>query len=322
VLAAGAGAFERADTYGVDLLVDPRDAGEPRTMLASYVETAQQVAKMSEAEFFMRFGEVARVVRQLGGSADENARKVYDLYRRHALEVVRVVEVGLSQHVSRILERSLPESCLLRLVHDPGVPPEWGHDGRQRHAAEAAPAEPDYFLRRRGQAWEFRFAGHGPQTLLPLVGVAYLRELLRFPNKQFTVSELLVAVNGDQAVLPLGDGDQDVDQQAKRAYLQRLHELEEDLEEARATGNVPLQHDLSTQREQLLSQLRCATFRGRARRSNADLNRIRNSVGNAVRRTLRTIEKYDPSAFDHLKKSISLGFSVAYQPAEALPWSF
>lgn len=321
VLAAGAGQFERADTYGVDLLVQARDPGESRTMLASYVETAQQVAGMSEMEFFMRFGEVARIVRQVGGSADENARRIYDLYRRHADEVLRVVDGGLQTHAPQVRARSLPESCLLRLVHDPSVPSEWAYSTAGA-AAPSATSEPDYFLRQRGEGWQLRFAGHDIQWLKPNIGYAYLRELLQFPQRRFSVSQLLVAVHGDKAILPLGDGGKDLDAQAKKAYAIRLQELDEELEEAQQMNDLGLAERLGTERAQLLEQVRNAGFRSTAKRSNSDLNNVRNSVCNAINRALATIKKYEPSAFDHLKPAISTGFSVVYQPSETVPWSF
>lgn len=319
VLAAGAGQYERAETYSVDLMVQPRDKGEPRTMLASYVETAQQVANMTEMEFFMRFGEVARIVRQLGGSADANAREVYKLYVRHGKEVVKVVEQGLATHAPKVLARSLPEACLLRLVHDPSVPPEWS-------AASSEPAKPvasesAYFLRQCGQGWQIRFAGHAPQMLKPAIGYAYLRELLQFPNRRFSVSQLLVAVHGEKAVLPLGDGGKDLDTQAKKAYALRLVEIDEELEEAREINDIGRSEKLGTERSRLLEQVKQAGFRGTAKRSNSDLNNIRNSVCNALNRALVIIKRYEPTAHAHLKASISKGFTVIYQPSESIPWS-
>lgn len=322
VLAAGAGQFERSDSYSVDLLVQARDQGESRTMLASYVETAQQVAAMNEMEFFIRFGEVGRIVRQLGGPADENARRVYDLYRRHADEVLTVVDGGLQQHAPQVRARSLPESCLLRLVHDPSVPPEWAYSAGGTAAAQAVASEPDYFLRQRGEGWQLRFAGHEVQWLRPAIGYAYLRELLEFPNRRFSVSQLLVAVHGDKAVLPLSDGGKDLDAQAKKAYAIRLQELDEELEEAQKMNDIGVAKNLGNERAQLLEQVKKAGFRGTAKRSNSDLNNIRNSVCNAINRALTTIKKYEPSAFDHLKPAISTGFSIVYQPFETVPWSF
>ena len=321
VLAAGAGQFERADSYGVDLLVQARDPGEPRTMLASYVETAQQVAGMSEMEFFMRFGEVARIVRQVGGSADENARRIYDLYQRHAEQVLKVVEDGIQTHARGVLARSLPESCLLRLVHDPSIPPEWAWTTTSA-TPQPMDADADYFLRQRGEGWQLRFAGHETQWLRPAIGYAYLCELLPFPNRRFSVSQLLVAVHGDKAVLPLSSGGKDLDAQARRAYAIRLQELDEDLEEAQQMNDLGLAEKLGIERAHLLEQVRKAGFRSTAKRSNSDLNNIRNSVCNAINRALKTIKKYEPSAFDHLKPAISTGFSVVYQPSEEVPWSF
>ena len=322
VLAAGAGQFERADSYGVDLLVQARDQGESRTMLASYVETAQQVAAMSEMEFFMRFGEVGRIVRQLGGSADENARRIYDLYRRHADEVLKVVDSGLQAHASQVRARSLPESCLLRLVHDPSVPPEWASGGTGTMSVPTEVSDPDYFFRQRGEGWQLRFAGHEPQWLKPAIGYAYLRELLQFPNRTFSVCQLLVAVHGEKAILPLGDGGKDFDATAKKAYAIRLQELDEELEEAQEMNDIGRAEKLGTERAQLLEHIRKSGFRGTAKRSDSDLNNIRNSVCNAINRALATIKKYEPSAFDHLKSAISTGFSVVYQPTESIPWSF
>ncbi len=324
VLAADAGAYERADTYGVDLLVDPRDEGESRTMLASYVETAQLVAGMSEMEFFGQFGEVARVVRQLDGTADENARRVYELYRRHAHEVIKVIEAGLAQNVSRIMARSLPESCLLRLVHDPGVPQELAASAESSNTAVAAarPTEPDYFLRQRGQKWELRFAGHEPQILNAAIGYIYLRELLRFPEKRFTVSQLLVAVHGDKAVLPTGIGESSSDALAKKAYAERLHELEQELEDAQEFNDVGRVEQLAEEKEKLLVGFRNAGFRRMARRHNKDLNNIRNSVCNAIKRVVDTIGKYDTNAYEHLSESIRRGYSVVYQPKTPVSWTF
>ncbi len=323
ILAAGAGAFERPDSYGVDLLADARKPGEPRTMLASYVETAQQVERMSELEFFVRFGEVARVVRHLPGcgSADEAARRMYDLYRRHAQGVIRVVDEGLGQHVSQIRARSLPESCLLRLVHDPGVPSA-GAAVTGTPASAGAAGEPEYFLRRRGQGWDLRFAGHEPQALLPSIGCVYLSELLRFPDKRFTVSELLVAAYGDKAAMPRGAGATVLNGQAKLAFARRLAELEEELEEANERRDLGRQIAVAVERERLLAEVKRLGFKTKAKRHDSDLNRVRNSVCNAIRRSLVTIKRFEPSAHAHLKESLSFGFSVTYQPAAPIPWSF
>ena len=57
VLAAGLEEHDPKEMYKVDLLEDERDEGEPRTMLAAYVETASEITRMSPVEFFSRYGE-------------------------------------------------------------------------------------------------------------------------------------------------------------------------------------------------------------------------------------------------------------------------
>ena len=319
VLAGGAEAFERADSYRVDLLTDPRAAGEPRTMLASYVETAQQVAAMTEAEFFGRFGEAFRAVRHLGGgSAAADARRVYDLYRRHGREVVRVVEQGVARHAAAVLGRTLPESCLLRLVHDPSVPDDGGGLAAPAPRADEPPA---YCFRRRGQGWLLRFDGHEDVWLQAAVGHGYLYELLRMPGRRFTVGELLVAVHGAGAAVRTGDAGEALDDEAKLAFAVRLREIDGELDEARAGHDWGWQALLEEEREQLIAQVKAAGFRGTAKRDNSDLNKIRNSVCLAIRRALATIGKYEPAAHEHLQAAISTGFAVAYDPAAPVAWN-
>lgn len=321
VLAAGAGSLERAKSYGVDLLTDPRQKGESRTMLVSYVETARQVANMSELDFFIRFGEVARIVRHLGGSADENARKVHDLFRRHGRDVSHVVEAALSENVTKILSRSLPDSCLLRLAHDLSVPGEWGGDSASPAPALPVKAEAKYMLVQRGEGWQLRFDGRETIFLKPAIGYAYLRELLRFPGKRYSVNELLVILHGAKANIPLGDGGELLDKQAKQAYAQHLDDLDGQIEDARLNDDKARLSELAVARSKVMAQLRAAGFKRNAKRTNSDLNKIRNSVGNAIKRVLKKIQKYEPSAFAHLKSNVSLGFTVSYAPAQPPTWN-
>lgn len=130
--------------------------------------------------------------------------------------------------------------------------------------AEAGTGEgPAYYLRQRGQGWELRFAGRDPVHLRPALGYVYLRELLRFPGKRFSVGELLVAARGDKAALVArgGGGGEAIDEQARRAYALRLRELDEDLEEAKADQDLAHQARVASEREQLLAQVRAAGFR-------------------------------------------------------------
>jgi hypothetical protein len=105
------------EMYGVDLLRDERAPGESRTMLESYAGTARRVKNMSERMFFMEFGEVHRVTRNIRGmKVDEAASRILDLYKRHATEVCDVIAKGIQDHAKDISEGKVPSTCLLILA--------------------------------------------------------------------------------------------------------------------------------------------------------------------------------------------------------------
>ena len=122
-------------------------------------------------------------------------------------------------------------------------------------------------LRRTGQGWRLRFAGHEAVSLTPVIGYAYLGELLRFPGKRFTVSELVVAVHGDKAAIASGDGGKVLDDEAKLACARRLSELDEELEVARGDNDIGRQAELARQARDAARTVRSASARrsGRAR---------------------------------------------------------
>jgi hypothetical protein len=57
VLAAGQQENDPAEKYKVDLLTGERVEGDPRTMLAAFVETANDIERMDAQSFFANFGE-------------------------------------------------------------------------------------------------------------------------------------------------------------------------------------------------------------------------------------------------------------------------
>jgi 7-cyano-7-deazaguanine synthase in queuosine biosynthesis len=116
VLAAGQESADPAEDYRLDLLTGAQADGHPRTMLAVYVEMARQIAQMQSVQFFGRYGEAGRVLRHVDGAPEEVAQRVFKLYQRHSREVMKVVEDGIALHAAAIARRSLPPSCLVRLV--------------------------------------------------------------------------------------------------------------------------------------------------------------------------------------------------------------
>jgi len=319
VLAGGAAAFERADTYKRDLLLEDRSAGESRIMLASYVELAQQVAKMSEAEFFGRFGEAARMLRHVGMPDDEAARAIFKLYQRHSTQVVSVIDTALADSSVRIRKRDLPGTCLVRLVHDPNVPDGGPTPGAPAPAPSAAP--PDYQLERRGKGWLVRFAGQ-EVYMDKSIGIIYLRELVGFPGKAFTDAQLLVAARPEAKDLHTARGEASFDAIAAKAYYARLKELDGAIDEAQRDNDFTLKAAYTAEKDRLLAEIKGAKFAGRPKVESIDHKRIRDRVRNAIDRFFDDLNKYHKPAASHFRAAITRGGTVSYAPADPPAWVF
>jgi 7-cyano-7-deazaguanine synthase in queuosine biosynthesis len=115
-LASGNESNDPEEMYATDLLKGALKPGKDITLVESYVRTAAAIKGMSEAEFFLKFQELNRVLPHLNGDFTKSARKVLELYRTHARQVCSVVDAGIKQYATEIREGTLPESCLIRLV--------------------------------------------------------------------------------------------------------------------------------------------------------------------------------------------------------------
>ncbi len=314
IIAAGAESLESTGTYGCDLLFGERPAGESRIMIASYVETAQQVEQMTLSDFFSRYGEAARALCHVGLPADEAAKRIFELYQRHARQVLGVVEAGIAQGGKAIRLRTHPDSCIVRLVHDPrpssGVAPV---------QAAMQSATPRHQLRRIGEGWELWFDGHR-SSLLPRVGFIYLQQLIRSPGRPLSVASLHVAARPESANLPVAKGEPAMDDVMLKAIVRKIRENAEERERAERDGDRAALARLDRDTGELEKALKHAKFRGRPRLESRDHKRLRDRVCNAIRSALECIDKYDRRAGSHFRDAISLGGTVVYAPGRLPDW--
>lgn len=338
VLAAGAQQHDPEEAYGVDLLVGDRAEGEPKTMLAAYVETANEVADMAALDFFGKFGETARILKHLNGSADSTALKIYELHRRHAKYVTKVVDDAIALNRSAIRKRQLPESCLLRLVCDSGGVPI----GSEESGSEPVCKLVDNYICVKGQCWAIRYEGNEEKIYTPDIGFYHLQILLDNPGATFSASELDVIVRqmtkndlcasvsagetpSDEGVSVLGQSDTGaiLDEHALRSYRIRLNEIEDDLGEARSNNDLGKIEALENDKGWIESELTNAQgMGGTIRKLGDERNKVRNRVGNAIRRALKKIKQYDGPLSDHLQKPIlNLGHTLSYVPRDGMTWS-
>jgi 7-cyano-7-deazaguanine synthase in queuosine biosynthesis len=327
VIAANQEKADPGDAYGVDLFLGarerrPREQGDPRTMLVSYLEMANDIESMNARQFFARFGEAARVLRHIDGDADATAVRVFDLYRRHARQVTGVVDQGLARNASAIRRNELPPSCLVRLVSDAGATSPstaLAQIAPVNGTADSRPTLPDNLFRQKGRGWDVRFNGGRDFMLLPSVGAFYLHELLGRPGVTVSAAELVCRVNRHEKGLPAGSAGQAADHEAIVAYRVKLRELAAEIETARKYNDTGKQITLECERDALLKEITTQTgLGGRLRRVADDRERVRQSVTTAIRRAIREIAVYDQALANHLARpNLQRGQSLTYTPAFA-----
>jgi hypothetical protein len=316
VLAAGLEGSDPGERYGVDLLVGERPEGEPRTMLAAYLETANQITRMTPLQFFTRFGEASRVLCHLGDDPEATALQVFRLHQNHAREVAKVIDTAIGRYAGAIRLRELPSSCLLRLVADPGPTAE---DAVPSPTPQpTGPALGENIFRRHGRAWDVRFAGGRLFILLPSRGAAYLHLLLSRPERAYTALELRSLATRRREQYALGDTGENSDQEARADYRGRYEELVEEMEEARKDNNQGQQELIQAEMAWLLSQL--GQSGPRRRHEARDRKRVRQSVSVAIRRAVEEIGGEDQRLAQHLTTCIQRGLHPCYTPGEQVQW--
>ncbi len=199
----------------------------------------------------------------------------------------------------------------------PGHPPTEAHEG---HAA---------VFRREGDYWSVRFEGRTAR-LRDSKGLQYLGRLLGNPGQELHALDLVAAgtlsldTSGDRAgpgrVPDAGHLGPLLDGRAKEAYRRRLVEIEADIQEAQATGNVPRAAQADAERECLVRELaRAVGLGGRDRRAGSASERARSAVTRALRHGMARIRQHHPSLGEHLDRTVRTGTFCAYRPDARAP---
>jgi hypothetical protein len=116
-----------------------------------------------------------------------------------------------------------------------------------------------------------------------------------------------------------------LDDRAKQAYKRRLAEIEEDIEEARALGDIERERQADAERDFLLRELsRAVGLGGRDRRADPPSERARASVTRAMRSAMLRVGEHDPRLGEHLDRTIRTGTYCVYLPDPRVPvaWQF
>jgi hypothetical protein len=261
------------------------------------------------------------------------------LYERSRMLLAR----GAGEDQARAVELLAQAEASCRELDLPGISKratalvasvaQTGHPEGVQSAAHAV-------FRREGDYWTLAYRGELAR-LRDAKGLGYLACLLRHPGRELHVLELVREVErsaaepalglrrADAVVAGLGishlnEADPLLDAQAKEAYRRRLHELEEDLEEARSWNDPERAARAEQEMDALTAELaRAAGLGGRGRAPATPAERARVSVTKATRTAIRTVGRHCPALGDHLAASVRTGRFCSYAPpGEAPPaWS-
>ena len=185
-------------------------------------------------------------------------------------------------------------------------------------------------FRREGDYWTLAFGGTVVR-MRDAKGLGYLARLLRHPNHEYHVLDLLAGdaprggdtARDDGLAVAAPDAGVVLDEPAKHAYRERIAELEEEAEQARRWNDPERTARAEGELEALTRELAGALgLGGRDRRAASDSERARASVTKAVRGALRRIEGQHPELGRHLALAVRTGTFCSYEPDPRVPVSW
>jgi hypothetical protein len=187
-------------------------------------------------------------------------------------------------------------------------------------------------LRREGQYWTVAYRDELAR-LRDRKGLRYLSLLLAAPGRELHVLEIVRATEGTSSPSPSGDDelaasrlesiDPILDRVGKETFRRRLHELAEDLEQARAWNDPERASRIEAEIEALTIELeRALGLGGRDRGMTSPAERARVSVTKAIRAAQRAISNECPGLGEHLAVSVRTGRLCSYAPPGQEPPSW
>ena len=192
-----------------------------------------------------------------------------------------------------------------------------------------APTGPTF--RREGAYWTIAFEGR-VSRLPDSKGLHYLAHLLARPGTEFHVLQLVAADQngGGGAPIPMweregmrldgaGDAGAILDERARAAYLERLDQLREEVEEGTSFHDLERVARARMEMDALTDQLAGAVgLSGRGRRTGSDVERARVNLTKRIRAAMRAVGEHDPRLEHHLRGAVRTGTFCSYVPDAAL----
>jgi hypothetical protein len=175
-------------------------------------------------------------------------------------------------------------------------------------------------LQRSGQVWLLQWHGRH-STVQDSKGIRDLAVLLGHPGQPVSALELVEAAGGPPAAAVGGSLGPVLDATARRAYQQRLTDLEEELAEAEDNADLGQVERLRGERSMLADELAGALgLGGRTRFAGDPAERARKAVTMRIRAAISSIAEQDDALARHLRNAVRTGRLCSYQPEESVSW--
>lgn len=292
LLAAAQGDYERAIQYFNDAVASSRAADAPPLVSRTLIDGADAIADADPVRARMWAREALVIAEPLG-------------------------QAGVADRARARLGRDADDL--------PAVGPQAAT--ATATAAPAATSRRTATLRREGEMWAIALDGE-TRHVRHTKGMEHLARLLAAPGKEFHVLDLVGAGAGApatqtaaaaaQAGLSVGSGGDAgalLDDAAKRAYRERIADLETDLAEAERFHDDERAARARAEIDFVVSELSAAVgLGGRDRRAASDAERARVNVTRAIRSAVKRITEQDPNVGRHLDVSVRTGLFCRYDP--------
>lgn len=174
-------------------------------------------------------------------------------------------------------------------------------------------------FRRQGDLWTIRYDGT-EIAIHHRLGLTYLARIIRASGEALHVLDLVAQASRvvDSLTGQVGLGS---DEKAKRAYKDRVRELELDIETAARDNDIGRLDQLRLERDTLIQELRYSYgLTGRSRPTRSPVERARISVRNRITAALAALESHHRTAHQHLSRSIATGTYCRYLPPAPTSW--
>lgn len=177
------------------------------------------------------------------------------------------------------------------------------------------PTSPPASLTLDGEMWTIAYAGTIGHVK-PSKGMTDLAQLLSRPGTDVSCLDLAGAAVEDSTTGEV------IDTTARRAYEDRIRELQADVEEAEAHGDSGRAERAHTELDALVDHLTASLgLAGRSRRHVDTTERARSAVTQRIRATIKRIDAAHPQLGAHLRSSIRTGTYASYRPETPVEWT-